>query len=293
MYNAEMKLRYLNGTYKNQLKAIFNNSEPMERRLGDMSDWTTQDFAEYCARQRIFTSKNLSTFKSPIKIDYIKAMGKPTDEIDDLNLHLIYSKVQDLHIKVFWTDVNKLVRSIRNACEDGLNDRRLFTYNTVITASALMYCGIDFKDLPTIKRDDVVRNGIWSMDLPTKIPRQSIAAELIMQYAKQDTNLMEEYMTGLPLVRGGTAGHNALTDTSYRIYLTNANSALNRSPTDYDLTIQNIVISGELSRVYEKIGNTKNYDPAILQNIPNRQNVRIKKILDLQNLYLLYCMTYE
>ena len=293
MYDTEKKLNYLNGKYKAQLQAIFNNSEQMERKLGDIADWTTQNYAEYCARHRIFTSKSLSTFKSPLKIDYIKAMGKSSDEIDDLDLHLVYSKVQDLHIKVFWSDVNKLVRTIRNALEDDVNDRRIFTYNGVIVASALMYCGIDFKDIPKIKRDDVVNKGIWSMDFPTSITRQSVAAELIMQYAKQDINLMEEWHIGLPLVRGGALGQNELSYNSYRLFLSNANNVATRSPTDYDITMQNIVLSGELTRVYGKIGSAKNYDPAILANIPQREYVKISRIQDLQNLYTLYCMTVE
>lgn len=293
MYDAEKKLSYMNGTYGRQLQAIFNGCEPIEQRIGDISDWTTQDYAEYCAIQRIFTTKSLSTFKSSLKIDYIKAQGKPTDEIDDLDLHLVYTKVQNLHIKVFWTDVNKLVRSIRNACEDGLNDRRLFTYNSIITASALMYCGVDFKDLCEIKRDAVLRNGIWSMDFPTKIPRQSIAAELIMQYARQDTNLQEECFPGLPLVRGGMLGRSDLSYNSYRMFLSNANNAPERSITDYSLTTQDIVLSGELTRMYQQIGNTKEYDPALLDRISQREYVKISRKLDLQNLYLLYCMICE
>ena len=293
MYDTEKKLNYLNGKYKAQLQAIFNNSEQMERKLGDIADWTTQNYAEYCARHRIFTGKSLSTFKSSLKIDYIKAMGKSSDEIDNLDLHLVYSKVQDLHIKVFWSDVNKLVRTIRNALEDDVNDRRIFTYNGVIVASALMYCGIDFKDIPKIRRDDVVSKGIWSMNFPTSITRQSVAAELIMQYAKQDINLMEEWHIGLPLVRGGALGQNELSYNSYRLFLSNANNVATRSPTDYDITMQNIVLSGELTRVYGKIGSAKNYDPAILANIPQREYVKISRIQDLQNLYTLYCMTVE
>lgn len=293
MYDTEKKLNYLNGKYKAQLQAIFNNSEQMERKLGDIADWTTQNYAEYCARHRIFTGKSLSTFKSSLKIDYIKAMGKSSDEIDDLDLHLVYSKVQNLHIRVFWSDVNKLVRTIRNACEDDVNDRRIFTYNGIVTASALMYCGVDFKDLSKVKRDDVVNKGIWSMDFPTHIKRQSIAAELIMQYAKQDIYLMEEYYLGLPLVRGGASGRSELSYNSYRLFLPNANNVVTRSSTDYDITTQNIVLSGELTRVYDKIGSAKNYDPAILMNIPQREYVKISRIQDLQNLYTLYCMTVD
>lgn len=294
MYDADKKLNIMNQTsYKLILQAIFNNSEEMEHRLGDISNWITQDFAEYCARYRIYTSKSLSTFKSAIKLGYIKPLGISTDEIDDLDLHLVYSKVQNLHIRVFWSDVNKLVRTIRNALEDDANDRRIFTYNGIVTASALMYCGVDFKDLSNVKRDDVVNKGIWSMDFPTHIKRQSIAAELIMQYAKQDINLMEEYYFGLPLVRGGASGRSELSYNSYRLFLSNANNVVTRSSTDYDITTQNIVLSGELTRVYGKIGSAKNYDPAILENIPQREYVKISRIQDLQNLYTLYCMTVE
>ncbi len=294
MYDADKKLAIMNQTsYKLILQAIFNNSEEMEHRLGDISNWITQDFAEYCARYRIYTSKSLSTFKSAVKLGYIKPLGISTDEIDDLDLHLVYSKVQNLHIRVFWSDVNKLVRTIRNALEDDVNDRRIFTYNGVIVASALMYCGIDFKDIPKIKRDDVVSKGIWSIDFPTPITRQSVAAELIMQYAKQDINLMEEWHIGLPLVRGGALGQNELSYNSYRLFLSNANNVATRNPTDYDITMQNIVLSGELTRVYDKIGSAKNYDPAILENIPQREYVKVSRIQDLQNLYTLYCMTVE
>lgn len=294
MYDADKKLAIMNQTsYKLILQAIFNNSEEMEHRLGDISNWITQDFAEYCARYRIYTSKSLSTFKSAIKLGYIKPLGISTDEIDDLDLHLVYSKVQNLHIRVFWSDVNKLVRTIRNALEDDANDRRIFTYNGVIVASALMYCGIDFKDLSTIKRDDVVSKGIWSYNLPVKIPRQSIAAELVMQYAKQSVDLMEEVYPGLPLVRGGMTGRKPLSFNSYRMFLSNANNVVTRSPIDYDITIQNIVLSGEFTRIYGIIGNSKDYDPMVMETIPMREHIKISNIAELQNLYALYCMTVD
>ena len=295
MFNADWKLQALNGNYRKQLQAIFNNAEEMENKKGDISDWTTQDYAEYCARFRIYTYKGLSTFKSVLKNGYIKLLGKPYEELADLDLHLVYSKVQNLHIKVYWTSLISLMRTISTAIYDELESqdaRSIFTYDSALVASMLLYCGIDFVQLPTIKRDAIIRNGIWSLDLPTKIAKQTRESEEIMRYARQNSKLEEEYRINLPLVRDGKSDERELSYGAYRRILTELNNTdlMSVEKKNYDITTQNIVLSGEFSRYYNKYGTIEKPDMSVLEPISHREYVKVNDVSELYNLYTLYCM---
>ena len=300
MYNSDSKIKCLESKYWIQLRAIFNNAETMEERYGDISGWLMPQYAEYCAQFRVLTRKNLSAFKTAIK-SYLKIMNVEPDEINDLDLHLVQSKVQELHVGVFWTDLNDLYRCIRDTADNskfdderGYNVREttIFSYNSVITTSILLFCGLDFDELTAIKRDEVLRNGIWSYDFPTRIPKQSRIAELIQNYARQDRQLREEEETGLPLVRGGKLGKQSLTKEVYRSILSKIN---NTSVTtfDYDFTAQNIVLSGEFFRIHEKYGGIENVDYEILRPVSRRDYVKINDVHELYALYQLYCMIVD
>lgn len=285
MYNYSQKKPYLaeDKPYSKHLQAIFNNSMYMEQKYGDISDWITPQYAEYCARNFIFSQKNLRNFKTPLKMGYFRPMGKLSYELDELDIDKVYKAAKDYNIKAYWFTASELLQTIRNTLDQEAMCG-IFARNTVTTASLLLYCGLSFNELEAIKRDDVLSKGIWSVNFPTKIERQTLESQFIMQYAQQGLDLMPEYMTGLQLVRGGKSGRNSFSFGSYQrtIFLMNGKS-------EYDISIKNIILSGEFRRIYEKYG-TDIKEPEIFQPICQNKDVKIKDKKEIQNLYRLFCI---
>lgn len=277
----------LDSKYGKILQATFNNAIPLETKFNlEIADWTTEQYAEYCAVNRVYSYKALSTFKSSIK-EYIRLIGNNTDEIIDLTIDAVYGKVRDnKNIGVFWKNTRQLTQTIRNAYENV--NRSVFVRNSVITMSLLLFCGLNYNEAMKLPRDRVTRSGIWTEYLPTKIQKNTMEAELVMSYARTAYDMTEEYYPNLPLVRGGKDGRKEFTELSYLTALRRMNSQQTSTPI-YNITAQNIVLSGEFLRLYEKIGAVDKPETLMLEQISERDFVRLSP-REIQYLYSLYCM---
>ena len=285
MYNYSQKEPFIQDdrTYARQLKAIFNNAEFMEGRYGDISDWITPQYEEYCARNHIFTRKSLSTFKSALKNGYISQLGKSADELDALRRKKVCDAAKYYNVKVYWYSPGELLQTIRNTL-DQEEVCGIFVRNTIVTASLLLYCGLSFEEMTQIKRDDVVSHGIWSINLPTKIERQTMEAQLVMLYAKQNPFLVDEDTLGLPLLRGGNSGKNKFSLKNYTRLL-----SMIAVQSEYNITVRDILLSGEFGRIYKMYGEPLK-DTDIFAPICKKDYVKINDPAEIRNLYELYCL---
>lgn len=283
----ERKQIGLDSKYGKVLQATFNNAVPLEMKFhAEIADWTTEQFAEYCAINRVYSYKALSTFKSSIK-EYVRLVENDTNRIAELTIDMVYRKIRDnKNIGIFWKNTRQLTQTIRNAYENV--NQSVFVRNSVITMSLLLFCGLNYKHAASLPRDRVMRSGIWTENLPTKIEKNTMEAELVMSYARSAYDMTEEYYPNLPLVRGGKDGRKEFTELSYLTSLRRMNSQQTSTPI-YNITAQNIVLSGEFLRLYEKIGAVNKPETLILEQISERDFVRLPP-REIQYLYSLYCM---
>ena len=290
MYEPNRKKIGLDSKYGINLKAIFNNAEYMEHQYGEISTWTTQQYAEYAAKFRILTFKGLSTFKSIVKY-YVEISGEDTAEIVDLNIDTVYEAVKRLKIPVFWKDARTCASTVRHSLETAeTRELGVFVCDSVTSASILLYCGLEYDEIMKLKRDSVLRNGIWSYDFPTPIARNSVESRIIMDYARVNRLGLEEQEVGLPLIRGSRAGTKPLEERMY-LYWMKVSNGFNPdvAAPSYDVTPQNVVLSGEFARLYKNIGNNVPLDETI-GHIKTSRNYVKPQVKDLKYLYKLYCM---
>ena len=292
MYEPKNKQLGINSKYGYELGSLFRATEAMEYQYGDLSGWTTQQFAEFLAKNRRLSYRACISFKCIVK-HYIELCGEDTAEISDLTVEDVYKEVVRLNIPVFWYSTRGLATTVRYSMETTeMRECGVFISDSIITASILLFCGLDFQELVKVRRDDVLRNGIWSFDFPTKIERNTIESKIIMDYARSNIDGGEEVRALLPLVRGGKSGRQPLTEKAYlwKIRVANGGNPDMARP-GYEVTPQSITLSGEFVRLYAKIGDTTPSKEE-LESIKQRGYVKIQ-IKDIEWFYKLFCMQHK
>ena len=287
MYNEKIKSRYVIGTYKKQLQATFNHAEPLEAKWGDISDWSTAQYAEYAARFRIFTKLSLKGFRVPLKNGYIIPLGKSSDKLDRLTIDNIYKVVKTLPIGIFWDNATTLIQTVRAAAEQ--NRMSFFATDTVSILAGLLWSGMSLDDAVNLQRDDVVLRGMAAFNTPREIKSGSYVEMLIQKYAVTNRFNRLEEEKGLPFLRGGRLGQQSINKRRFGNLLSEINMS-QQGRTIYDISPTMIVLSGEYTSLYEKYGGRNLLSESDISRVCSIDTVRLSSS-DVAVLYKLYCET--